>query len=223
MDSAPTELDTLSVVDALTVALRGLVLGGSLAGGTRLTEQEVASRFNVARPTAKAAIERLVHGGLLRRTAHKSAHVPHLTISEVKDLYYSRTLLESSVVAALAGESSVPAGARQAVAMSRQSVLSGSLADFVNSDIAFHQALVGGLASPRLTRMHDSILGEAHLCMAQVQVHHLLNGAEIEAEHEGILAAIAAGDPSAASAALTNHLARARAQLVAYLEAASQS
>jgi hypothetical protein len=32
-------------------------------------------------------------------------------------------------------------------------------------DIAFHDAFVERLGSPRVLRMYDSITGEAHLCM----------------------------------------------------------
>jgi DNA-binding GntR family transcriptional regulator len=55
----------------------------------------VASDYQVARQTAKAAIEHLVTEGLLQRTAHRSARVPILDIDEVRDLYFARRFIES--------------------------------------------------------------------------------------------------------------------------------
>jgi DNA-binding GntR family transcriptional regulator len=55
-----------------------------------LAEVSVAQMFDVARPTAKAAIEQLVHVGQLRRMRNKTARVPLLNANDVADLYLSR-------------------------------------------------------------------------------------------------------------------------------------
>lgn len=58
-----------SLIDALSESLRERILTEDLRGGTQLTEGQVARAYQVARPTARAAIERLLHQGLLRRGA----------------------------------------------------------------------------------------------------------------------------------------------------------
>ena len=64
------------------MTLRERVLDGQIdAGG--LTESDVAAKYDVSRPTAKTGISLLVHEGLLRRQAHKSAYVPKLSRKEV--------------------------------------------------------------------------------------------------------------------------------------------
>ena len=57
-----------------------------------------AKKFDVARPTAKAAIEQLVPIGLLRRLRNKTARVPLLDAADVADLYLSRGVIERAVV-----------------------------------------------------------------------------------------------------------------------------
>jgi len=80
--------------------------------------------------------------------------------------------------------------------------------------------------SPRLRRLHEMVIGEAHLCMAQVQIRHLLHPQVIADEHARILGMIDAGDTNGASAEMDAHLQRARTRLIAHLkpeEATEQS
>ena len=49
-------LNTVSVVDALTASLRSRVLDGQINAGVGLTETDVASEYEVSRPTAKTGL-----------------------------------------------------------------------------------------------------------------------------------------------------------------------
>ena len=95
-------LSVTRLPDAVYDALRESIVDGRDAPGTAVTEQAIADRFGVARPTAKAALERLVAEGLLRRAAHKSARVPELNRDDIVDLYANRATLEVSALAGLA-------------------------------------------------------------------------------------------------------------------------
>jgi DNA-binding GntR family transcriptional regulator len=207
-----------SLVDALAAAIRERILTGDVPGGAPLTEKEVSTFYDVARPTAKAAIERLVYEGILRRGPNKTARVPLMDADDIRDLYYSRGFLEREVVAALATARMVPDEARAAIAQLHEAIRQeGAIAKTVQADITFHRSLVNALDSPRLTRMYRSVIGETHLCMAQVQAHHLLSPTVIAAEHEGIIQAISDADPEAAADQVTRHLNRARTQLASYV------
>ena len=107
-------LQTVSVVDALTTSLREKVLDGKINAGVGLTETDVATEYEVSRPTAKTAINQLVQEGLLRREAHKSARVPSLSRADVEDLFLVRMPLELEVVRLVAGHP-VPQAAADAV------------------------------------------------------------------------------------------------------------
>lgn len=209
-------LQALSLVDALVQELRESILGGGLPGGTPLPESEVAGRYEVARPTARAAIERLVSEGLLTRGAHKTARVPVFDAADVADLYFTRTTLESQVVRELARRRLVPPAAVAAQEEIRDAGAAWTTA-IVEPDVRFHRSLVDALASPRLSRAHGALMAEMRLCMAQVQANRLLRAAEIADEHDAILTAIADGAPDRAESALTLHLDRARHELVTHL------
>ncbi len=90
-----------TVVDALVGAIRSMVLEGKLQPGAMVTEQGIADEFKVARPTAKAAIERLVETGLLSRTSNKPATVSELRPDDVDDRVTMLAVLLSGAVQAL--------------------------------------------------------------------------------------------------------------------------
>jgi DNA-binding GntR family transcriptional regulator len=215
-------LEAPTVVDALYRELRQRIISGGEVPGTPMTEVSVSTSYGVARPTAKAAIERLVADGLLvRENRRLGAVVPTLTPQDIEDLYLTRAAVEISAYTLL--------GARGA-SVSQAALLNANLATFaaredaqgvVDSDVAFHRKLVESTGSPRLLRLHSLLMAETHLCMAQVQARQLLSAQQIWSEHEGILDAIRGGDSALIAERAGSHLDLARAKLMsAYAEPA---
>ena len=200
-------LNTVSVVDALTASLRSRVLDGQIDAGVGLTETDVANDYEVSRPTAKTAISQLVQEGLLRREAHRSAHVPSLSRADVEDLFLVRIPLELEVVRRIAG-TAIPQAAADAVAELTNVPTEAGHSRFVEADLRFHRALVGALDSPRLNRLYQALSGEIHLSM--VQSRHALGRDRIVAEHSGVLAALVQGDAELAETLMRAHLEGAR-------------
>ena len=211
-------LEVPSLVDAVQQAMRVRILDGKVPPGVAVTEVSVANEFSVARTTAKAAVERLVHDGLLRRAANKSARVPVLDLDEVRDVYFSRGLLESTVMQRLAVDGRVPQEAKNALQRFDIAVDQGEQSQVVESDVAFHRALVDALGSERISRVYLSLMGEAQLCMAQMQHLQLLDPRLIAAEHAAIVEAIEARDQTQAVAMLQTHLNNASSRIIAVLE-----
>ena len=212
-------LEVRSVVDALRSEMQSRILKGSIPAGTALAEVSVAEMFNVARPTAKAAIEQLVQVGLLRRSRNKTARVPLLNLADVADLYLARGTVETAVTRILAERGEVSNGAVEALARFRAAIDDPQLVTvLVQADVDFHSALVLATGSPRLRRLHEMVIGEAHLCMAQVQTHHLLDPRVIADEHARILASIEAGEAERAASLMNAHISGASNRLVAYLQ-----
>jgi DNA-binding GntR family transcriptional regulator len=210
-------VQALSIVDAIASDIRGNLFSGELRSDTQLTEAEVAATYGVARPTAKAAIEKLVAEGLLLRGTHKTARVPAMGLDEVRDLYFSRLCIESEVVRRLAIGGTVP----DIAAKANNEVVgldSGSGMEVAEPVMRFHLGLVEALGSPRLSRLFGTLMGEMRLCMAQMSYRRLLHAPAIAEEHERILEEIASGNPDQAVAALADHLQRAENRLVPALE-----
>jgi len=203
----------LSVIDAVVADLKTQILHHELAPGTPLTEVEVATRYDVARATAKAAIERLVAEKALVRRNHKTARVVALGPDDARDIYLTRSYLESEAMRRLAERREVPEVARAANAEIELLWQQGRW-DTADADLRFHTAMVDSLGSPRSSAAYGSLAFEVRLCLAQLEVTHLLSPEVIAADHALIMAHIEHGDPSAAAGMLQEHLARAR-ELVA--------
>lgn len=211
-------LGIVGVVDAVTARLRERILSGEIRSGSPLTEAAVSQTFGVARPSAKAAIEQLVASGLLVRTAHRSARVVGIEPETVRDVYRTRSRLESAALRELALTRTVPASAVEANA-EILAMPAGPDPATVDPDLRFHTALIDALESERTTRMYRSVLDEARLCMAQVQGRRLLDAAVIAAQHAHMLEAVAAGEGERAADLLAVHLSSAEERLIDALRA----
>lgn len=199
----------LSVIDAVVEDLKAQILNQELAPGTPLTEVEVATRYDVARATAKAAIERLVAEKVLVRKNHKTARVVTLGPEDARDIYQTRGYLESEALRRLAARREVPPAALAANAEIELAWQQGRW-DTADADLRFHTAIVDGLHSPRSSAAYGLLAFEVRLCLAQLEVSHLLGPEVIAADHSRIMREIERGDSSAATAMLHEHLARAR-------------
>lgn len=208
-------LGASSLTDSLSEALRKQIINGDVQPGLKLTEAWVAERFEVARPTAKAGLDRLTAEGLLRRGPRRSSVVPKLSADDVNDIYFSRGPIESTAVQALAQRSDVPADAERALGLMRVAAERNAHSEHTEADIEFHSALVAATSSPRLRRMHQTVMGEAQLCIAQVRSTAFVDLVSLTASHAAILDAIKAGDPARAVEALQADLDGCRETLLA--------
>lgn len=208
-------LGPASLTEALFESLRSRIINGEIPPGDKVTEQRVANEYGVARPTAKACLERLTGLGLLRRTAHKSAVVPQLDATEIEDLFFSRETFECAAAVRLAARSSLPDEVTRSQIAMREAAARSDFAEQVRADIAFHWGLVRGLHSDRLNRMYEMISGEIHLTMGQYAAHRRTTPSTVVAEHEAIMAAIQEGDAARAQQTLADHLLSARDRVLA--------
>lgn len=200
------EIRAVSLSEAAYAALRAEILAGRISPGESLTELGLAERYSVARPTAKAAVERLVSEGLLVRTMHRSAQVPGLTPEQILDIFTVREMLERTAVEHLASRSLVPPEAEQAVLDMASADGSKDVAAIVESDVVFHRSLVSAVGSPRLDRAHEQIMGEAQLAIIHDKVLLTSRSVGIAPEHEKILTAVREGDVALSRHLLEEHL-----------------
>jgi DNA-binding GntR family transcriptional regulator len=204
----------VSIVEAIASDLRVRIFAGDLGSSQALTETDIASSYEVARPTAKAAIEKLVAEGLLVRGVHKTARVADLGPESVRDIYIARAYMESEVLRRLASTRTVPAAAVQAN-NDIAALNTGAPLDVVEPDMRFHTSLIDAVGNERISKMYLSLVGEVRLCMSRVQSLHLLDTALIQAEHQRLLELIEEGRGDEAARLLDVHLGRARERLVA--------
>ncbi|WP_190264392.1 GntR family transcriptional regulator [Glutamicibacter nicotianae] len=210
-------LGVVSVVQVVIRSLRARIFSGELAPGTPLAEVDVAAQYEVARPTAKAALENLVASGLLTRNAHQTARVTLLSARDALDIYRTRSIIEAEAVRLLAAQREVPSEAREANAEITE-LVGASPIDIIDPDIRFHAALVQALGSRRTSAIYAQLTDEIRLCMTHVQDATLLSTKDIAAEHARLLQLISEGEAAAAAKVLEEHLRTASNKLAEHLE-----
>ncbi len=211
-------IEVPSLVNAVQQAVRTQILDGTIRPGATVTEVAIATEFCVARTTAKAAVERLVHDGLLCRQANKSARVPIIEIKDVLDAYLGRRLLEGAVIQRLAEEARVPEETHIALKRFGTAIERNEWVQAAETEISFHQSLVDSLGSKRLSRIFGSLMDETQLCRAEVWDQSAGLPSQLAPEYAAIVDAIQAGDPTQAVLLIDTNLANTSSRIITHLQ-----
>jgi DNA-binding GntR family transcriptional regulator len=206
---ALARLPRVTLAGQVAGAIRDAVLSGGFAPGQQMNEADLAVRFAVSRGPVREALQRLVQEGLLVSHPHRGVFVVAMTEADLADVYLAREAIEGAALrrmAGLADRSALVARLEGEAARMEAAATARDWTAVAASDLAFHRALVDAAASPRLSRMYDTVQAETRLCL-----HLLIGGyqssAGLAAEHRR-LAALATGDDLAAALAeLGRHLA----------------
>lgn len=199
------QLTTVSAQDALVASLRERIFAGELPPGTPLSDVELTGEYGVARPTVRAAVQALVHEGVLRREPRRRAYVPQLTAEDIRDLFYVRIPLEVAAVESLVERRRVPAEAVEAV---DEFQTAASWRTAVEADLRFHAALVGGVGSPHLERVYSSLSVEIRLALLQLAPVAYASVEALAAQHRQLLEVIAGRSKRNAAQAMRDHIAQ---------------
>jgi DNA-binding GntR family transcriptional regulator len=209
-------LATVSTVQAAADALRDLILDGQLEPGARLRENEFAERLGIARHSFRAATQILIGEGLLRREPNRGVHVPVFAEADIEDIFKLRVALEVEAVRLVILAGAVPADAQRAVKELLALSDDAPWHEVVGPDLRFHRAIIGASGGERIARSYLGLQSEITLCLVQLRPHYN-RPAEVAAEHEELLGAIAGGDTTRAGRLFRKHLDDAATNLVSAL------
>ena len=88
---------------AIRDQLRDAIVDRRLAPGTKLSEGEVGTLFDVSRTVARAALQMLSFEGLVRTERNRGAFVANPSPDEARQVFASRRLIEPGIAIAAAG------------------------------------------------------------------------------------------------------------------------
>ena len=188
------------------------LLDGRFAGGTLLSENEIAHRLDVSRTPVRQAFVQLEAEGLLELYPRRGALVVPISPSEAEDVLEARMLIEQHAArrAASAGPALVEA-LRGFIAEPAATLDQGG-AGFAWPDRAFHRAIVDAGGNRLLTRQYDGLRDRHQRIAAAAVASDPARLQRFIAEHREIAAALEAGDGDRAAELLGTHLQGAHAQ-----------
>lgn len=185
--------------------LRGQILDGTLDGGSRLVQADLAAQLRVSTTPVREALRDLATEGLIRLDAHRGATVVTLDLDDLREVYELRQALEPLAMrraaATITDEELERAGRLQA----RMDVERDPTA-WVSLNTDFHALLSDAARSPRLSsmlqRLRESSARYVGLSFAY-RPGRLEHG---NADHHRLLDALRRRDAEDAAAGIVDHL-----------------
>lgn len=211
-----------STPSLIAAQLRRHIAEGALPPGAQLVEADIARELGVSRGPIREAIQRLTQEGLLVSIRNRGVFVSEFDDSDIRDIYEARTAVEKAAAGILADGDRVQAGAELLRCVERmgEAVSANDETAVSEADIAFHERLVELAASPRLSKMHATLLTETRMCLNRLQGRYDDEAVRV-AEHRGIAEAIRDGKRDLVMDRLDAHKDDAIARLLPAQEANS--
>lgn len=214
--------------DAVTEGLLEQIRRHRLKPGDRLpSERQLMKDYAVGRPAIREAMQQLQHLGLVEIRHGGRARVAEPSLSQIveqlgtamrhlltnssaslENLKESRLMFETGMVRIAAKKRSKGDTGRLRAVLETQAAAQDDLERFVALDRDFHREIAAMSGNPIFAVVAEAMFQWlADFYRGAVSVPGLER--VTLAEHEAIVAAIEAGDPDAAAAAMSDHLLRA--------------
>lgn len=206
------------LADQAYEVLRGRILTRQLKPGDRLGVPGLSQELGLSRSPVREAVQRLVREGLCSERPRQGAVVASVDARELAELYQVRAVLEglSAALATAEGGPALVADLRTLHDEQTAAFEAGDEAGIIRADTAFHGRLVQAAGNPELSRVLDPVLGRVAIAMLAGDLAswpaHALH------EHEGIIAAVADGDPALARRRSEEHVLAVRSRLIGKLD-----
>lgn len=200
--------------------VRSAILDGDLAPGAELVTTELAERMGVSRTPIRESIQRLQQDGLVERAANGVAQVRRVHRREVVDLMAIRAELDAYAVRGFVERRSehglLDEVVFTAAEMQRIGTDSSRTGEQLVLNDRFHGLIREGSGNQMLGAfMHDTGSLVLRSLMNRLRRHTAI-GRNIS-EHEDIVAALMAGDPTEAERAVRAHTKSATSELLELL------
>ncbi|GAA5444638.1 putative D-xylose utilization operon transcriptional repressor [Microbulbifer sp. NBRC 101763] len=203
-----------SLAERLFLTLRGEIVEGRIAAGSKISEPELARRFNASRGSLREALMRLESLGLLERRVNVGARVVELSERGLLELYEVREALEGMACRLAAEQRSdedLVALRRMLAGHEQQEELQAGKAYFQpEGDFDFHFRIVQASKNDLLidtlcNRLYYRVrMYRYQLGMASPRAQRAFR------EHSHIIEAIEAGDGELAELLMRRHIRASR-------------
>lgn len=199
----------------IAAQLREHISRGSMAPGAQLVEMEIASALGVSRGPIREAIQRLTQEGLLVSIRNRGVFVAEFGQDDIRDIYEARTAVEKAAAGILVAGDHALAGEELLLKVDDMEAarMKNNSEAMSAADVAFHERLVEMAASPRLSRMHGTLLTETRMCLNRLEGRYLDESVRV-AEHRHIAEALSTGDANELMKLLDAHKDDALARLL---------
>jgi DNA-binding GntR family transcriptional regulator len=206
----------------IAARIREAIASGAIPPGAQIGEAEFARKLAVSRGPLREGLQRLAQEGLVVAVRNRGHFVIEMTPENVRDMYVARAAVERA--AAARAHQLNPQGTAKlllkSVAAMKAAADQRDEPGVSTVDIAFHRDLVRSAESPRLTRMHETLMAETRMCIHALTPTYAVGSLRVS-EHRKIARSFTAGDPELTDRLLIHHMNDALVRLGALRESDS--
>jgi DNA-binding GntR family transcriptional regulator len=185
--------------DRIYQTLRREILTLALSPRQLLVETALAQRFGVSKTPIREALAILQRDGLVEALPRKGYLVTPITVNDVDDLFELRVALEG-LAAELAAMRMTPEELAQLESLQPPRATDPTVGDvrkFLEYNGEFHATIARASRNARLVKLIEQMNEEmSRMIAASYEI----------GEHKTVLAALRSGDPTAARAAMVEHI-----------------
>ena len=201
-----------SLAAQIYACLKNDIFDFRLLPGDRFSEGEIATRMQVSRTPVRQALFWLQRDGYVDVHFKSGWQIKAFDFKYFEDLYEVRTLMETSAVASLVGESLKSLQPLREVWCVPEEQRETDPAVVASLDEAFHTGLVAATGNQEMARIHLDITERIRI-IRRLDVIKLPRVSATYDDHAAILASIEAGDAARAQSCLREHIADSRAEV----------
>lgn len=202
-------------VDLVYTNLRDAISDGTLPPGERITQEDLAARFNVSRSPVLQALRLLKKEGLLEEAPGRGLIVTRLDPERISHLYQIRGALDA-LAARLAAEGKQKMSS-VLLERGRQAAQGTDVSAMIEADMAFHRAIYEASGNPLIA--DNASLHWVHFRLLMGAVLQRSGSRQgIWDEHQAIAQAINDGDAALAASLSERHAEVARHVLIGHLK-----
>jgi DNA-binding GntR family transcriptional regulator len=192
--------------EAVLAELRRLITAGLLRPGQQIVQDALAVQFGVSRVPLREALKILEGEGQVTYVAHRGYFVTELSLSDLIEVYRIREILEAEAVS-IAVPQMTAEDIHRLEGAERDVRAAADIADVVamtSANRRLHFAILDACALPRLVWL-IRLLWDATEVYRSVYYNEAHNREMVDSEHRALVAAVRAGDATAALVVLTEH------------------
>ncbi|MEP7285646.1 MAG: GntR family transcriptional regulator [Chloroflexota bacterium] len=202
--------------DVVIEVLRSAILSGELEPGERLTQEDLAERFNVSMTPVREAIQQLVAEGVLSHSPYKGVQVAEVSLEDISEIYLIRSVVENLATCKAVPNLKISDVQKLHTLHEQiiQQVEKGDLTPLRKLNYEFHMLIYKAADMPHLYKIIKTLWSKSPWDTLYVVPHR---PERIVEEHKRVMEAIDRGDATLAGQHMQTHLEEGMKMLIEYL------
>ena len=185
--------------------VREAIASGLIAPGAQLGEANLARELGVSRGPLREGLQRLTAEGLLISIRNRGLFVIEMTPERVRDMYLARQAVERAAAEHIHRGDAAAAGHALLTVITAMASAQDQHGES-EADVSFHELLVELADSPRLARMHETLITETRLCINALTGLYAPGDQVRVEEHRAIAQSFLDGDVELTDRLLVAHM-----------------